>query len=409
MRFLMSHARHAEWVRIALFDLHIAMKQNILAGLSLMPNDDFAESTYPLFEEGLVDWVEWTFDMGWSERGVPSWLNELLGFFGERGRLSGHGVQYSLLSARWTQLHERWLAKLERELYERQYSHISEHFGLARAGQYAFHAPLPVPYCDAALSVGQDNIEKIAAIAKCPVGLENLALSFNRLDVADQGEFLSQLLAPVDGFLVLDLHNLYCQSINFKLPFFQLIDSYPLDRVTEIHISGGSYSTSSLKGADAPIRRDTHDGKVPDELFDYLPRVIESCPRLSVVILERLGNTLSSKEDRQGFAKEFRKLKKTLNQLSVKKSANVSQRKRSNTSSQTDSKPILTEHETDLLHYQDNLLNQLSEDKDTIAAKERLLDLHQNSSWLRGYIDELELRMLEIGQELTRKWGVKGE
>lgn len=47
------------------------------------------------------------------------------------------------------------------------------------------------------------------------IGLENLALAFTASDVRDQGQFLDDLLAPFDGFLVLDLHNLYCQLVNF--------------------------------------------------------------------------------------------------------------------------------------------------------------------------------------------------
>lgn len=373
-----------------------------------MPDDDFADSTYPLFEDGLVDWVEWTFDMGWSDRGVPGWLSELLDYFGERGRLSGHGVQYSALSARWTDFHDRWVARLDQEVRERKYAHISEHFGLARAGQYLFHAPLPVPYCDAAISVGQDNIAKIAAIARCPVGLENLALAFCPLDVAHQGEFLNKLLAPVEGFLVLDLHNLFCQSINFQVPFFELLKSYPLERVTEIHISGGSFSHSNDGNTTRPIRRDTHDGPVPQELFDFLPRVIESCPRVQVIILERLGNTLSNKSERLGFASEFRKLKKTLNRMQTESTAFASHSRVSHTTLQALSRHRDLNHdEKALLDYQNNLLNKLSEDQDVNLVKMQLVNLHNNHTWLRGYIDQIEVRMLEVAQELTRKWGVR--
>ena len=48
-----------------------------------------------------------------------------------------------------------------------------------------------------------------------------------------------------------------------------MLTSYPLHRVRELHVAGGSWS-----GADAkPIRRDTRDGPVPDELFAWLPHV----------------------------------------------------------------------------------------------------------------------------------------
>ena len=49
----------------------------------------------------------------------------------------------------------------------------------------------------------------------------------------DQGRFLEEMLEPVDGFLVLDMHNLYCQIHNFGVSADDLFDAYPLDRSGE--------------------------------------------------------------------------------------------------------------------------------------------------------------------------------
>ena len=119
-------------------------------------------------------------------------------------------------------------------------------------------------------------------------------------------EIRVQLPALIAGFLLLDLHNLYCQTINFDRTLDELLATYPLHRVRELHLSGGSWS-----GAAKAIRRDTHDGPVPPELFDWLPRVIARCPNVEAVILERLGGTFSTADD-EPFRADYRRLKEVV-------------------------------------------------------------------------------------------------
>lgn len=67
------------------------------------------------------------------------WAEDLLLEFGTAGRLLGHGVTLSLLSGEWTTRQQQWLADLERELSQRDYQHVSEHFGFMTGGN--FHSP----------------------------------------------------------------------------------------------------------------------------------------------------------------------------------------------------------------------------------------------------------------------------
>lgn len=273
-------ARAADWAK------PFAM---VAFGLSLMPEDDFAAASFPLFEAGLVETVEWSFDMGWGKRGVPGWLTELLNHYGSTDDLVGHGVSYSVLAAQTTPHHDWWLDQLEAEVRRHRYSRISEHLGFVGAGRFSFAAPLPVPFHPDVVALGRERITALAEIAGCPVGLENLATSLGPEDGRNQGALLDAVLEPVDGFLVLDLHNLWCQSVNLNIAVEELVDLYPLDRVAEIHVSGGSWDDSG----DRRIRRDTHDDVVPPEVRGLLAEAAGQCPKLEAVIYERLGTTLA--------------------------------------------------------------------------------------------------------------------
>lgn len=277
-----------------------------LVGLSLMLEDDFLQAAYPLFEAGQVEALEWSFDIGWVPAVVPAWAEQVLRFFSDAGRLVGHGVSYSALSAGTEELQQSWLQLFANEIEQRRYRHVSEHFGFSSTRNFHQSAPLPVPLTPAMLRLGQEHLQHLAQLAKVPVGLENLAFAFSLRDVLDQGRFLDELLGPVDGFVVLDLHNLYCQAVNFEQPFEDLLAGYPLQRVRELHVAGGSW-TQPADGS-RPIRRDTHDGPVPEELFAMLPTVLRRCPHVDTVILERMGGTLSA-NDGDGFRRDYFRLK----------------------------------------------------------------------------------------------------
>jgi len=237
---------------------------------------------------------------------VPGWLDELLTHYAGAGRLLGHGVTYSPLSALDHVRQSSWLDALRREVAARSYLHVSEHFGFASGGDFRQAPPLPLPLCPAALETGREGMLRLADAAGVPVGLENLAFAFCAQDVRDQGRFLSELLAPVGGFVVLDLHNHYCQACNFGVDFDDLLASYPCDLVRELHVSGGSWSEPS-SGA-GRVRRDTHDGDVPPEVFDLVPRALAACPGVRAVILERLGHTLGG-DAAASFRRDFERLR----------------------------------------------------------------------------------------------------
>ncbi len=271
-------------------------------GLSLMPQAGFYQAAQSLFESGAVDVLEWSFDMGWGAVALPEWMPEILEHYSQRDCLLGHGISYSLLSAQHDSTH--WLDCLQAECQQYRYRQISEHFGWMAAGDFYQSAPLPLPLLPDTLQLGQQRLQALAETAKVPVGLENLAFAFGLQDVLEQGTFLDQLLEPVDGFLLLDLHNLYCQMHNFQQSAVELLSRCPLKRVRELHLSGGSWSGNP----DNRIRRDTHDQPVPEPVFELLAIALQQCPHVESVIFEQLGHTLNTETEQLRFRQDFARI-----------------------------------------------------------------------------------------------------
>ncbi|WP_370549915.1 DUF692 family multinuclear iron-containing protein [Hymenobacter sp. BT559] len=368
----------------------------VLAALACNLDADILSAALPLLEAGQVDALEWSFDALYWASEVPAWFTELLHAYSSEQRLLGHGVYFSLLSGRWTSEQQQWLCQL-RELAQRySFAHVTEHFGAFTGQNFHAGAPLSVPYSPVALRIGQDRLARLAEAARCPVGLENLAFAYSLDEVKRQGDFLSALLAPVNGFLILDLHNLYCQLHNFSIDYEELLGCYELDRVREIHISGGSWENSQLLPT-RRIRRDTHDEAVPTEVFELLARTLPRCPNLKYVVLEQLGTSLKTEASQVQFRRDFAQMAALVQQHN--------HAPRSVPSAFLPRWPALPALavQDDLLHEQQRQLSHILETATSLPeAQQRLrASVLAHSAW---QIEHWEPYMLETALSIAQKW-----
>lgn len=273
------------------------------------------QAALPLLQTAEVEAIEWSFDALFQLDKVPTWFRQLLQAFSDENRLIGHGIFFSLFSGKWAKEQQDWLDHLERLVKVLPLDHVTEHFGFMTGKDFHKGAPLGIPLTPSTLSIGQDRLKRISSAAQCPVGLENLAFAYSIDDVKQHGDFLHQLLVPVNGFIILDLHNLYCQIHNFNYNKDAILSLYPLKLVREIHISGGSWESTTLS-PEKRIRRDTHDDSVPEAVFELLASVIPLCPNLKFVVLEQLGTALRNNIEQAQYQDDFKKMKRIVQEFS---------------------------------------------------------------------------------------------
>ena len=262
------------------------------------------QASLPLFEQEKVEAIEWSFDTLFRFDEIPAWFTDLVTEFSNHNRLIGHGVYFSLFSGKWSREQQDWLDKLRKLSGEFRFDHITEHFGFMTGEDFHKGAPIGIPLTSRTLALGKDRLLRIQDACRCPVGLENLAFSYSIDEVKKHGDFLGRLVEGVNGFIILDLHNVYCQVHNFNIAFEDIIRLYPLDRVREIHISGGSWD-DTLVVPGKPVRRDTHDECVPEAVFEFLTEAIPKCPNLKFVVLEQMGIALDTRASQAAFQSDF--------------------------------------------------------------------------------------------------------
>jgi uncharacterized protein (UPF0276 family) len=137
------------------------------------------------------------------------------------------------------------------------------------------------------------NVEGAArniALARRVVGsaplLENIAtLAEPPCSESDEPAWIDAILEASDAPMLLDLHNLYANAINFGREPAELLLAMPLHRVRAVHLAGGR-----MHAPDGSSRwLDDHLHPVPDPVFALLTLLARRVPQALDVVLERDG------------------------------------------------------------------------------------------------------------------------
>jgi uncharacterized protein len=279
------------------------MERMLRSGISFFSDLQWITSVLPILESGSVECLEQTFESTSPKMFLDGTL-DLLREFSQAGCLLGHSLDYPLLSAANVSPAEKTFARIFQNFSKEnlKYAQVSAHFGFIQSDRFQKGAPLPMPLVPEVEEQLCHQLQTLTQMTEGPVGVENLALTMSRQEALEMGPFLGRCLKKTPGsFLLLDLHNLYCATKNYELPFLDLLKTYPLQLVTEIHLSGGSES----KHTSGPFRRDTHDDRVPAELLKFLESSLPLLPQLKFVVLEQLPETLKKKENQKAFQDDF--------------------------------------------------------------------------------------------------------
>ncbi len=103
-----------------------------------------------------------------------------------------------------------------------------------------------------------------------------------------EAEFIAGVVEKAQTYLLLDLHNIYANAMNFKgYDAWQFLRTIPLDRVLEVHLAGGEHIEDWY--------HDLHNNSVPPPVWDMLRWVLEHAVNLRAVTLEVQGPAHTSR------------------------------------------------------------------------------------------------------------------
>ena len=192
-----------------------------------------------------------------------------------------HGVALSIGTV--DPLNSEYLTKLKALINTVEPAWVSDHLCWTGVAHQNSHDLLPVPYTEEALKHIVDRIGRVQDYLGMRIALENPStyLEFKHSDMAE-AQFIAEMAKAADCNLLLDVNNVYVTCYNHRLDTQTYLDTLPLDRVVQIHLSGHSNVGTHII--------DTHDDTVIDEVKELYRYVVQKAGRVPNTMLERDDN-----------------------------------------------------------------------------------------------------------------------
>jgi uncharacterized protein (UPF0276 family) len=138
---------------------------------------------------------------------------------------------------------------------------------------------MPIPFTEEAVQHVAGRVKEVQDILGRRIGLENASYyAVSRADMTES-EFIRAVLEEADCDLLLDVNNIYVNSINHRYDPYEFLHSLPLERARYIHVAGHYDEAEDLKV-------DTHGADVIDPVWALLAEAYRLCGPLPT-LLER--------------------------------------------------------------------------------------------------------------------------
>jgi len=191
-----------------------------------------------------------------------------------------HGINLSIGSAEG--IDKDYLQKLARLVNKINPPWWSEHLSFTKAGGIDIGHLSPLPYTPEAVDVVCQNIQQIQRFIDVPFILENITYLLTIPGAKmTEAQFIGEILERCDCGLLLDVTNLYTNSVNHGYDALEFLNQLPLERVVQLHFTGGFW--------DGDVLIDSHSHTTFSEVWQLMAEVLKRVtPR--GMILERDEN-----------------------------------------------------------------------------------------------------------------------
>lgn len=161
--------------------------------------------------------------------------------------------------------------------------HHSDHLCWSSTEGSHLHELLPVPFTRANARRIAGRIQDVASALPVPLAIENVS-SYARHaeDELEEADFASEVVALSGCKLLLDVNNVYVNSVNFGFDPHEMLSRYPCSEVVQIHVAGHRREAPDLV-------IDTHGEAIADPVYQLLGSALERTGPVPV-LLERDGN-----------------------------------------------------------------------------------------------------------------------
>lgn len=193
-----------------------------------------------------------------------------------------HGVNLSIGSVDCLE-DAAYLRSLGRLVRATRAPYYSDHAAFTKFGGRSIGHLSPLWRTEEQLRVLETNIRAVQRLLKKPLVLETITVPFD-IPGSQMGEaeFLNRLTASTGCGLLVDLANVFINSVNHRFDAERFLGELDAASVVQFHLAGG------VRRGAAWI--DTHSAPVPPQVWRLLAAMAPRCPNLKAVIIERDSN-----------------------------------------------------------------------------------------------------------------------
>ncbi|HET9680121.1 MAG TPA: DUF692 domain-containing protein [Gammaproteobacteria bacterium] len=204
--------------------------------------------------------------VGFMEVAPENWINvggalgKSLRWFTERYPFTCHGLSLSLGGP--APLDEIFVRQVKSFLDTHNIRFYTEHLSYCGDDGHLYDL-MPIPFTEEAVDYVAERIRRVQDILERPIAVENVSYYAAPGAQMSELEFVNAVLERADCRLLLDVNNIYVNSINHSYDPEEFLKSLPAERVAYCHIAGHFEEAPDL-------RVDTHGSDVIDPVWSLL-------------------------------------------------------------------------------------------------------------------------------------------
>jgi len=171
-----------------------------------------------------------------------------------------HGLSLSIGSP--APLDREFLQQLKDFFKEHNVAYYSEHLSYCSDNGHLYDL-MPLPFTEEAVRYVADRIKQVQDFLEQRIAMENISYYAAPGQHMPEIDFIKAVLEEADCDLLLDVNNIYVNSINHRYDAEEFMLQLPAERVTYFHMAGHYVEAEDL-------RIDTHGAPVCDPVFELL-------------------------------------------------------------------------------------------------------------------------------------------
>ena len=178
----------------------------------------------------------------------------------ERHAFACHGLSLSIGSP--DPLDISFVKQLKTFFKEHNIRLYSEHLSYCSAGGHLYDL-MPIPFTEEAVNYVAERVRTVQDILEQPLILENVSYYAAPGQQMSELEFICEVLKQADCQLLLDVNNIYVNSVNHGYDAKAFLQALPTERVAYYHVAGHYQEAPDLL-------IDTHGADIPDPVWQLL-------------------------------------------------------------------------------------------------------------------------------------------